>query len=202
MDQKTRPQYYDGQYLSADDLEAIVRYARVAQARHALGAHVWGIGIGLDLVERPLTADDVEMVMMPGIAWDGYARSLVAPAPQRLGLDLFADFQDDTPPAGIPVEIWLTYHEVPSSPPGVGFSCPGDELFGRVVETFRIEPRRTPVIDVHTVTVASRVIDADKVLTAFDVKKPPLYDESVPHQAFPERGDRPRWPIFVGLVRW
>jgi hypothetical protein len=202
MDQKTRPQYYDGQYLGADDLEAIVRYARVGQARHALGAHLWGIGVGLDLVERALTGDDVEMLLTPGVAWDGYARPLVAPAPQRVGLDLFADFQDDTPSAGSPVEVWLAYRELPASPPGVGFSCPEDDLHGRVVETFRIELRRTPMVDYHAVSIASRAIEAKNALKAFDASKPQLHDESVPHQAFPESGNKPPWPIFVGMVRW
>ena len=39
MDQNERPQYYEGQYLGAEDLAAIVRFARNGQARHALGAH-------------------------------------------------------------------------------------------------------------------------------------------------------------------
>ena len=47
MDQNQRPEYYEGQYLGAEDLAAIVRFARTAEARHALGAHTWGIGIGL-----------------------------------------------------------------------------------------------------------------------------------------------------------
>jgi len=134
MDLKTRPQYYDGQYLGADDLEAIVEYVRVAQAQHALGAHAWGIGIGLDLVERNLVGDDVEVVLTPGLAWDGYAHAIVAPAPQRIGLDRFADFQDDTPAAGVQLEIWLIYRELPAQPPGVGFSCPDDDLHARIVD--------------------------------------------------------------------
>jgi hypothetical protein len=202
MDQLERPQYYEGEYLSADDLAAIVRYARTGQAQHALAAHVWGLAIGLELVERPLTGDDVEMVLTPGIAWDGHARTLVALAPQRLSLDLFADFQDTTVPAGVPIEIWLTYRELAAKPPGVGFACPDDDLHGRVVETFRIEVRRSPITDYHSVTIAGRSIEAQKALTTFDASKPILFDESVPAQTFPDSGDRQRWPIFVGIVRW
>src|SRR6476646_7282483 len=165
MDQLERPQYYEGEYISADDLAAIVRYARLGQARHGLGAHVWGIGIGLELVERALTGDDVEMVITPGIAWDGHARGLIALAPQRLPLDLFANFQDDTVVEGVPVEVWLSYRELAANPPGVGFACPEDELYGRAVETFRVELRRTPMIDTHTVSIASRSIAARSALT-------------------------------------
>ena len=68
MDGIERPQYYDGEYLGADDLSALVRYGRAAQARHALGAHLWGIAAGLDLVERALPSGDVEEVLSPGVA--------------------------------------------------------------------------------------------------------------------------------------
>jgi Chaperone of endosialidase len=202
MDQNARPRYYDGEYLSADDLEAIVRYARVAEARHALGAHLWGIAIGLDLAERDLGGGDVEMVLTPGVAWDGYARALIAPAPQRLPLDAFANFQDDTLPEGIPIEVWIAYRELPASPPGVGFSCPEDALYGRVVESFRILLRRVPVSDYHSVSIASRTVEARNALVTFDAGKGTLYDESVAQQMFPESGDKQPWPLFVGIVRW
>jgi hypothetical protein len=200
--QAERPQYYEGEYLSADDLAAIVRYARIGQARRALGAHLWGIGIGLELVERSLTGDDVEIILTPGVAWDGYGRGVVALVPQRLGLELFANFQADTVTQGVPVEVWVTYRELPAGSPGAGFSCPDDDVHGRVVETFRIELRQTPVADYHAVSVASRSVEARNVLKAFDTSKGFLYDESVPQQTFPESGDNPRWPIFVGVVRW
>ena len=202
MNQLERPQYYEGEYLSADDLAAIVRFARIAQARHGLGAHVWGLAAGLTLVERPLAGDDVEIVLTPGIGWDGHARPLVALAPQRLSLDLFSSFQEDTPAAGVPIEVWLTYRELAAKPPAPGFACPDDDLHGRVVETFRIELRRTPVTDYHAVTMASRSIEARQALKAFDATAPVLFDESVAAQSFPETGDRERWPLFAGIVRW
>ena len=202
MDQLIRPQYYDGDYLGADDLAAIVRYARSAQARHSLGAHAWGIAMGLDFAERALTGSDVEIVLTPGVAWDGYGRTIAALAPQRLSLDLFADFQDDTAATGIPVEVWLSYRELPASPPGVGFACPDDTLYGRIVESFAIELRRVPTTDSHIVSIAGRSIDAWNALKAFDATRPSLYDESAPQQTLPDSGNTPRWPIFVGLVRW
>ena len=202
MNQLERPQYYEGEYLSAEDLAAIVRFARIAQGRHALGAHVWGLAAGLSLVERPLAGDDVEIVLTPGIGWDGHARPLVALAPQRLTLELFASFTDDTPAGGVPIEVWLTYRELPAKPPGIGFGCPEDDRYGRVVETFRIELRRTPVTDYHAVSMASRSIEARLALKAFDAAGPVLFDESVAAQTFPDSGDRERWPLFAGIVRW
>jgi len=197
MDQLERPVYYEGEYLSADDLAALVRYARDGQARQTLGAHVWGMAVGLDLIERALPGGDVEIVLAPGLGWDGYGRTLLALAPQRLALDLFADLQDTTAAAGIPVEVWLVYRELPAKPPGVGFACPDDEKFGRAVETFVVEIRRTPIVDTHSVTVANRSIPADQAVHAFDPSRPALFDESVAAQQLPDSGDRQRWPLFA-----
>ena len=81
MDQSERPRFYEGQYLGAADLSAGLDYGRVQTARHALGAHTWGIAIGLDLVERSLPSGGVDVSIMPGVAWDGYARPVVVLAP-------------------------------------------------------------------------------------------------------------------------
>jgi hypothetical protein len=197
-----RPQYYEGEYLGAADLEASVTYAHDVAARHALGAHLWGIAIGLDLVERPLASGDVEIAMSPGIAYDGYGRSLVALAPQLLTPDLFVNVPDTADATGAPVQVWLNYSELPAQPPGPGFSCADGGLFGRVVESVRFELRTAQVIDSHAVTIANRSLDAASARTFFDPASAKLWDESVPQQDLPESGTPPRWPIFVGVVRW
>lgn len=197
-----RPQYYDGEYLGAADLQASVEYARAGLTRHELGAHLWGIGLGLDLVERPLPSGDVEVVLTPGIAWDGYGRQILALAPKVVGLDRFANLQAQTPAAGIPVQVWLTYEELPARSPGPGFSCPDETLFARVVEGYRIEIRDSPVADPHTVTVAAASIGAAAAQSTFDAGKGPLYDESVPQQDLSALDNLDRWPVFVGIVRW
>jgi hypothetical protein len=200
-DQTVRPLFYDGEYLGADDLQAAVSYGRAGQARHALGAHLFGIAVGFELVERPLTGDDVEMVLTPGLAWDGYGRALVAPAPQRLSVDDLAQFTDDTAPEGVPIELWIAYRELTGGPPAAGFACPDDELNGRVIETYRLEARRAATTDPHSVTLANRTLPAKNAVSTFDPTRGPLYDEAVAAQTFPD-SDRARWPLFVGLVRW
>lgn len=201
MDQLERPVYYEGEYLGADDLAALVRYAREGQSRQSLGAHVWGIAVGLDLVERALPGGDVEIVLTPGLAWDGYGRTLLALAPRRLPLDLFAGV-GDTPAGPIAVEVWLVYRELPARPPAAGFACPDEDRFGRAVETFGLEVRRAPLADSHSVIVAGRSIPADQALHAFNPSKPALFDESVAAQELADGGDRQRWPLFAGVVRW
>ncbi len=126
------------------------------------------------------------MVLTPGVAWDGYADRWSALAPQCIGLDLFADFQDDTAPMGVPVEVWLRYRELPASRPASGFSCPDDDLHARIVESYRIEVRPSPVGPTITPS-ASRAGRSRRPrrLSTFDAARPPLFDESVPAQAFP-----------------
>jgi len=51
VDQDQRPTFFQGQYLGPDDLTAAVDYGRIQLARHSLGAHTWGIAIGLQLIE-------------------------------------------------------------------------------------------------------------------------------------------------------
>ena len=52
---RTAPRFYEGQYLAAADLTAAVDYTRTQRARMLLGAHRWGIALGLDLMEVPGT---------------------------------------------------------------------------------------------------------------------------------------------------
>src|SRR5262245_30568382 len=110
--QISRPQFYEGEYLGAADLEAGVEYARDGLSRHALGAHVWGIAIGMELVERSFPNGQIELLLSPGFAWDGYGRSLVALSPRVLSLNEFVNFQDTTDPAGIPVQVWIRFREL------------------------------------------------------------------------------------------
>ena len=65
-----RPRFFEGQFLSAADLEAAVAYQRTTQARHAMGAHTWGIAQGLTLRERaaPGAPERVEVILEPGLA--------------------------------------------------------------------------------------------------------------------------------------
>ena len=46
-----RPVFFEGQYLGADDLTALMEYLREQDARHTLGLHTWGVAIGLQLGE-------------------------------------------------------------------------------------------------------------------------------------------------------
>jgi hypothetical protein len=203
MDQNARPGFYEGQYLGAEDLSAVVDYARIQQARHTLGAHTWGIAAGLEMRERPLASGEVEMSVLPGIAWDGYGRAVVVLAPARVGPEKFANFLGDTPAEGLLIKVWLRYHETTSRGPAPGFEvCRPDGQYARVVETFAIAVGELNEPEHGAVIVAGRSLDARKAKSAFIAGAPDLYDESVAYQEMPAGGTRPLWYIPIGYVRW
>ena len=214
--QDQRPRYYEGQFLSAADLGAAVDYQRSAQARHALGAHTWGIALGLTLRERAAAGapDRVEVILEPGLAWDGFGRALNVDRPVRLAETLFADIAFaaavDAPTAptvakGRLMKLWASYEEVANRPPAAGFeACSDADQRARVRETFRFYVGDQPAVTARRapVTIGTNVVDAEAALTAFDPTAPRLWDTSVPHQAFPAAGKPPRWLVPIGLVRW
>jgi hypothetical protein len=203
MDQNVRPDFYEGQYLGAEDLDGVVDYERVQRARHVLGAHTWGIAAGLELRERKLPSGDVEVSILPGIAWDGYSRTVAVLEPAVIRVDKFANFIADTPLEGQLIKVWLRYAETASQPPAPGFEiCRPDGLFSRVVERYAIEVGEPSEPAHGSVNIAGRAIEARKARSAFLTGAPDLFDESVPHQAFPLRGNRPSWLIPIGFVRW
>src|SRR5262245_3902487 len=87
--QDQRPRYYEGQYLGAEDISAAVSYTHIQSARHSLGAHTWGIAIGLEIKEIPLPGGTVDNYIMPGYAWDGFGRPIVVLSPLKVPPEKF-----------------------------------------------------------------------------------------------------------------
>ena len=83
--------------------------------------------------------------------------------------------------------------------------CGTADQRSRIQETFRLEIGEQPgTTDRYSgVTIAAKSLtDAKTVLQQFDPAAPLVYDESVPHQTFPEPQNRARWLIPIGYVRW
>ncbi len=218
--QDQRPQFYEGQYLAADDVAAIVEYGHVQAARHELGAHTWGVNVGLYLIERdtPGAPQQKLVYLAPGLAEDGFGRKLFARSLTRLPESLFGNIaydgsvDDPAHTGGVPkgrfVKVWLTYDEQAGQAAVPGFvACDAGGTSARVQETYRFvigEPasltdRRSPV------SIGGRSLDADQAISSFDPGRTPvpvLYDDSVPHQQFPETTQGVRWLVPVGVVRW
>lgn len=212
--QDQRPRFFEGQYLAADDLAAIVDYLRAADARHALGAHSWGIAAGLTLTERPAPGPQGrrEVILTPGVAWDGHGRAIVVTRPTRLPETLCASFayspladEPDAggqPPAGRAVRVWLNYREETAKPPARGFeNCEPADQNARVLERFEfvVGDFAAGAARRGNVLVGTDSVAPDQALHHFDPAVPPVPDESVPQQTFPGRA---RWLVPVGYVRW
>jgi len=74
----TRPNYYQGQFLGAQDFNDELAYHRDMRRRHNLGPHTWGIVVGLELVEKPKeSGTGVDVFLQPGMAVDGYGREII-----------------------------------------------------------------------------------------------------------------------------
>ncbi len=208
-----RPRFFEGQYLSADDLSAVVDYLRGAQARQALGASTWGIGLGLGLVEQPApgAAGRQEVVLQPGWARDGFGRQIVVQQPTRLAETLFASLpynasvDGGAAPVGRLVKVWLAYAETGGRPPAPGFeTCSTADNSSRVEEGFNFMIGELSIADQRDpVVIGAETVDALEALSVFEATAPALYDTSVPHQSLPGGdGKPPRWLVPVGQVRW
>jgi hypothetical protein len=213
-----RPRFYEQQYLGARDLTRIVDYVREARARHDLGAHIWGIAAGLQLVEKPSKCGGpLELYLEPGFAWDGFGRPIAVLAPLRVSPALFDSLtyeaSDAGPPPGRLVPLWIRYRESAVGGPPPGFEiCSGEDQFSRTLESYQIVAgvKATHAERHDPVSVAGYDVDAREVPARLEIPgpvvagaatTPTLDDESVPYQSYPDDGDA-RWLVPLGVVRW
>jgi hypothetical protein len=76
-----RVRFEPGQRLMARNLDDAVAAELASGARHIVGAHsTWGIVLGLEVKLRGGRVLEIA----PGVAYDGWGRTLVVPAPVRL----------------------------------------------------------------------------------------------------------------------
>ncbi|MEI6067221.1 MAG: hypothetical protein WCP96_07770 [Methylococcaceae bacterium] len=210
--QSQRPIFYEDQYLGADDINAVIGYCRTQQARHDLGAHIWGIAAGLQITEKdsPSGGGQVDVFIQPGYAWDGFGRPIIVLTPYKISAGLFQSIPFDSGNTnGVLVKIWLRYEELSLNPPPTGFgNCSTGDQFSRVQETYRIEIGDLNHTDQQDfVSVAGYSLDAQGVLQKLNPIASPdspivLYDESVPYQEFPQDNPKEKWLIPLGSVRW
>jgi hypothetical protein len=208
--QTDRPRFYEQQYLGSADLDALVDYERVARARHDLGAHSWGIAEGLQLIEKP-TKTGVDVYVQPGYAWDGFGRPVTVLAPYKIPSEPFKNIPfvagvDDGNPPGHLVDVWLSFTATPRGGPAFGFeACTVEDQYARIFESFQIAVGDKPTHpDRHApVTVGVYTVDAEQMPKKLgSASDPPLVDESIGYQTFPDDWDKARWFIPLGSVRW
>ncbi len=77
--QLARPSYFDGQLLTADDFRAEQNFVREKFWLHNRMLHGYGIVAGLDVAVQENENGEVNAVIAPGYALDGYGRELIVP---------------------------------------------------------------------------------------------------------------------------
>lgn len=187
-----RLNYYQGQYLRAQDFRDEQEYHRDLRRRHNLGQHTWGIVTGLELVEEDKEGGSgKDVFIQPGMAVDGYGREIVLFAAHKLDTQDFIRFTRDDHYA-----VWIAYQEEAVNRVEAGYNnC--DDQANRTRETYRvfIEPLSPQpdgvVVDGRT---ARPPVDDDD-----PSRIPP--DLSVPYQELPD-DYRQRWMLRLGSVRW
>lgn len=193
-----RPRFFEGQYIGAADLSAVVDYTRELAREGVLGGQTWGIAIGLDLVEVAAAGGGFDYFILPGLAWDGYGRPIVVLSPAPVPASAFADL-----PSGNQ-RVWLRYDETAFKGLRPGWETCGDEdAFARVRESFAVEVGAFSLLrdrqsGVEIAGVA--VDDARRGLRSIDEQAPLVCDGSMPHQAYPE--DKARWLVPIGWAAW
>ena len=197
-----RPFFFEGEYLGADDLQQLVVYLRDQSARHALGAHTWGIATGLDLVEQPAPSGgtDIDLYLLPGYAVDGYGRAIIVTNPLRLTVDLFAGLVSG------PVPVWIRYDEGGTKGVRPGFEvCTCDNAYARIAESFAIKAGLLTAVSERQsgISVASEPVDdAREAGRLFNDKGGIICDASVPYQDLPLQDETKQWWIPLGLAGW
>lgn len=203
--QTERPRFYQGQYLGPEDLRAAVDHGRWARARHDLGAHTWGIAVGLRLREVDAPGGGIEAHVEPGYAIDGYGRPLVLTTAREVPAAALERLRVEPAPGedSVAVPVWLRYTEEPTREPPYGFAvCEPGDARSRIDETYQLLVGRRSSAERHDpVEVAGAEIDPVEALRTVDDAAPLLCDASVPFQTFPEDPDR-WWLVPLGYVRW
>jgi hypothetical protein len=194
-DEILRVRYFERQFLGAVDFAAEQAYERDARRRHVLGHHLWGIIVGLELEEVPVTGQPgvFDVVLHPGAAIDGFGRELVAYHPIRLDPAAFDAFNTDAHQS-----VWLAYDEDQSGLPRYGFADCQDGEANRTVEGWRlvVSPNPPPHDSVTVDGLAAAVPPAPSGTPEIPA------DESVPYQELPQTSPGDRWLVRLGTVHW
>src|SRR6266567_5172502 len=112
-----RLNYYEGEYLGALDFAAEQDYHRDMRRRHNVGQHTWGIVNGLDLAQVPNGQTsgglaEVDVILQPGMAIDGFGREILVLSRTQLTQDLFAAFYDPNTKANPRnMYVWIAYNQ-------------------------------------------------------------------------------------------
>ena len=171
--QPSRVRYFPQQYLRRQDFSDEQGYLLALGRRHNITHHSWGIVAGLEIV-----IENDGLVVLPGLAIDGYGRELLLRSRYGISKDQFKHLGSDR------LDVWLYYESTPGSPAPPGFvGCDEtDKGNYRFNETPRVFLERAR---------SSRI-----------TKPPNVPDQLLNASAQLETPDNPltTWPVYLGRV--
>ncbi|HEV7408805.1 MAG TPA: hypothetical protein VGO01_09995 [Bradyrhizobium sp.] len=160
-----RPSFYEGQILSAADLQAAVDHAAGQMARHERYLHLWGIASGLTLDKQdrstagPPPQPYVEVTIKSGVAIDGTGREVVVPADTPLSE---AAFDEGNVAVGAGTDDWFPVFLIGGDESGVvpsfGSLACTTGVAARMIENFSIQfgrPGQAAQLDNQTIKAPS-----------------------------------------------
>ena len=126
-----RVNYYERQFLRAQDFSDEQAYHIGMRRRHNLAHHIWGIVRGLEL---EYSETDRTFTVKPGIAVDGYGRELIVTEPRSYEIGIFQNFDGDR------IDLWLEYRLKAAAQSSVGRICAADEEAANNVDRWEEVP--------------------------------------------------------------
>ena len=128
----TRPRYFSGQLLTAEDFRTEQDYFLEKQRRHNRSLHGYGTVWGLDVRVDGGTEAVQSVVVSPGLAIDRYGNEILVPTEQTAQLSAQAD--------DLTARVFLCYEETPTEfvpiPGNPGEA--GPSAASRIVENFKL----------------------------------------------------------------
>jgi hypothetical protein len=205
-----RLNYYEGEYLGAVDFEAEQEYHRDMRRRHNIGPHTWGIVTGLDIAQflNGGANNEVDILIQPGVAVDGFGREIVVFSPFQLTAEMFSDF-----PAKQTLTVWIGYTQQMINPDSDSCASAGQtNAYSRVQENFQIVIQPFPPTS-DPVYVGGNVVTPPSTspwtqpatlpaLPTIEGAVVIALDDSVPFQELPDDNTTANWLVPLGQVLW
>ena len=191
-----RLNYFQRQFLNAQDFRDEQTYHRGMRRRHNVGQHTWGIVVGLELIEKAREGDTpfVDIWLQPGMAIDGYGREILVLEPQKLDTVAFDSFANL-----FHREVWIAFREQKGKRSGESQErCDTEEDFSRLSETFEIVIEPKPPQH-ESIAVAGQEVAFPPMPSQGDLRIPE--DLSVPYQQLTNPDVR-RWLLRIGSANW
>lgn len=169
-----RVNYFDRQFLRLAEFTDEQAYHIALRRRHNLSHHSWGIVTGLAIVQ-----EDGVLVLLPGLAVDGYGRELMLADRTTIDRAVFDRY------GATRLDVWLEYElgsADANAPPDACDPLAAGHQY-RAIETSHVVFERAAAADV-------------------DARSPRAVPADVIAASLPDTPDDPkqRWPVYLGRV--